>query len=141
MKKVSILVVICLLGQLALGQQAQQQLDQAISTWRMAVLAADEATLKALVADELSYGHSNGKIENKAEFVSVIVSKENVYKRLDLSEQTISMVDKNTAIVRHKMAVDVVSHGEQKSFYIGVLQVWIKRKNTWQMMARQAFKL
>ena len=141
MKKVSILVVICLLGQLALGQQAQQQLDQAISTWRMAVLAADEATLKALVADELSYGHSNGKIENKAEFVSVIVSKENVYKRLDLSEQTISMVDKNTAIVRHKMAVDVVSDGEQKSFYIGVLQVWIKRKNTWQMMARQAFKL
>jgi ketosteroid isomerase-like protein len=139
MKKYGILLTLVLTTHFALAQQALQQVEQAVSTWRTAVLAADVAALEPLMAEELSYGHSNARIEDKKEFLRVIASKENVYKRLDLTNQTVSIVEENMAIVRHTMSVDVVSGGKDQSFLIGVMQVWVKRKNKWQMLARQAF--
>jgi len=47
---------------------------EAVSNLTKAMLNADKAKLDALVADQLSYGHSAGKIEDKAAFVDVIAS-------------------------------------------------------------------
>ena len=54
----------------------------------------------ALTADPLSYGHSGGVVQTKAEFVDVIASKKTVYKSIELSNQTVAVAGSN-AIVRH----------------------------------------
>ena len=48
---------------------------EAVTALRNAMLGADKAKLESLVSDQLSYGHSAGKVENKKEFVEVIAEK------------------------------------------------------------------
>ena len=51
----------------------------AVANLTKAMLAADRAGLTALTADQLSYGHSSGKLEDKAAFIGVIADKKTHY--------------------------------------------------------------
>jgi uncharacterized protein (TIGR02246 family) len=112
---------------------------QAVADLTKAMLAADKAKLEALVADQLSYGHSGGVVQNKAEFVSVIASKKTVYKSINLTDVKVSVVG-NDAIVRHTWDSVSESDGKSTASHIGVLQVWAKQDGKWKLLARQAFK-
>lgn len=113
---------------------------QAVEDLRKAMLEADRGRLEALVADELSYGHSSGTIQNKAQFVDVIVNKETAYKSMTLTEPVVTVVGAD-AIARHTLVVESESAGKTATTKIGVLQVWMKRGDRWKLLARQAFKL
>jgi hypothetical protein len=111
----------------------------AVAVLTKAMLAADKAQLDTLVADQLSYGHSGGVIQTKAEFVDVIASKKTVYKSIVLSDQSVAVAG-NAAIVRHAWASESESGGKSTLSKIGVLQVWQKQGASWKLLARQAFK-
>src|SRR5436190_3092845 len=56
----------------ALAESSDQAaVAEAIAALTKAMLAADKAKLEALLSDNLSYGHSSGKIETKKEVVDV----------------------------------------------------------------------
>ena len=112
----------------------------AVAALTQAMLAADKAKLESLVADQLSYGHSDGVIQNKAEFVDVIASKKTVYKSIVLSDQTVAVVGDN-AIVRHAWSSESERDGKSTMSKIGVMQVWQKQGTNWKLLARQAFKV
>ena len=112
---------------------------EAVAALTRAMLAADRAQLETLVADQLSYGHSGGVIQTKAEFVDVIASKKTIYKSIVLSDQTVAVAG-NNAIVRHAWASESESGGKSTLSKIGVLQVWQKQGASWKLLARQAFK-
>ena len=114
--------------------------NQAIDDLRKAMLAADQAGLEALVTDQLSYGHSGGVIESKAQFVNVIISKKTIYKSITLSEPSVTVVGDN-AIARHIFSADFEADGKPGSSRVGVLQVWTKQDSRWKLLARQAFRL
>jgi hypothetical protein len=97
--------------------------NQAVEALRKAMLEADKAKLQELTADQLSYGHSAGKVETKTEFINVIADKKTVYKSINLSDAS-TKVAGNDAVVRHLMAVDAESDGKLNSVKVGVLQVW-----------------
>ena len=106
-----------------------------------AMLAADKAQLEALVADDLSYGHSGGVIQDKKDFVEVIATKKTVYKSIELSKQTVA-VSGNNAIVRHSWESESgTGDGKWNVSKIGVMQVWQKQGGSWKLLARQAFKV
>ena len=113
---------------------------EAVAALTKAMLDADKAKLESLVADQLSYGHSGGVVQNKAEFVDVIASKKTVYKSIVLSDQTVAVVGDN-AIVRHAWSSESVSDGKSTLSKIGVMQVWQKQGAAWKLLARQAFKV
>lgn len=102
-----------------------------------AMLAADKAELEAGVADQLSFCHANGHIQDKAEFVTVIASKKAIYKSITFVEQPTVTVMSNTAVVRYTTAVEVGSI----SLKLVVLQVWVKDSRAWKLLAHQATKL
>lgn len=137
---------IWLLGMLfvALTTQAQSgeeaQVLSALETWKKALLEKNVTVLKEVLAEDLSYGHSNSKIETKAKFIGAIESGAAVYKTLEMPDMEIKITGK-TAIVRHKMFADIVDEGKAMKTNLGVLQVWIKKKGKWQLLARQAFRL
>lgn len=115
--------------------------ENAVTSLKAAMLAADKAKLESLVVDQLSYGHSSGVIQDKTVFVDVIASKKTVYKSIELSGQTVAIVG-NNAIVRHNWVgtagpADGSKWNESK---IGILQVWQKQGADWKLLARQAFK-
>jgi ketosteroid isomerase-like protein len=114
--------------------------NQAIDDLRKAMLAGDQAGLEALVADQLSYGHSGGVIESKAQFVNVVVSKKTIYKSITLSEPSVTLVG-NNAIARHIFSAEFEADGKPGTARVGVLQVWTKQDGRWKLLARQAFRL
>ena len=130
----------------AIGPAHAQSADeravaQAVEALAKAMLDVDRARLESLAAEQLSYGHSAGKIETKKEFVDAILSRASAFRKLDLSGQTISVVE-NEAIVRHLMTGETVNpSGQVSPVKVGVLQVWQKKDGNWLLLARQAHPL
>lgn len=113
----------------------------AVAALTRAMLAADRAKLESLVADQLSYGHSSGVVQDKKVFVDVIADKKTVYKSIELTKQTV-VVAGNNAIVRHAWESESgPGDGKWNVSKIGVMQVWQKDASGWKLLARQAFKV
>jgi ketosteroid isomerase-like protein len=113
---------------------------KAIDDLTKAMIAADKTALEALVSDQLSYGHSSGTIQDKADFVNVIAGKKTVYNSITLSDPKVAVVG-NNAIARHTFSAEVEANGQKSSPKIGVMQVWVKDGGSWKLLARQAFKI
>jgi len=53
---------------------------QAVEALRKALLEADKAQLEQLTSEQLSYGHSDGRVQTKAEFIDGVMSRKAVVK-------------------------------------------------------------
>jgi ketosteroid isomerase-like protein len=113
---------------------------QAVEAFRNAMLKADRSQFEALTADQLSYGHSAGRVENKSQFVDAATSGRSTWKFITLTDQTIQIVD-DTAIVRHTLTGETERDGKTNPVKIGVLMVWHKPDGAWKLLARQAVRL
>ena len=142
MKKITILLLffVVLLSSIFAQSSEETKVAANVEALRKAMIDADKSVLVNLTAKELSYGHSSGKIENKIDFLEVIISGKTDYKTIDLSDQTITIVD-NIAIVRHNFNAEILSAGTMINLKLGVLQIWKKQQNNWKLLARQACKL
>ncbi|WP_461042332.1 nuclear transport factor 2 family protein [Spirosoma harenae] len=118
----------------------QDAVVQAVEQLRQLMISPDKEKLEALAADQLSYGHSAGKIEDKNAFVDALVSGASDFVSIELSDQTISVTD-NTALVRHKLVGETLDKGKPGQVKLSVLLVWIKQKGSWKLLARQAVKI
>lgn len=115
-----------------------QAVAQAVAALTRAMLAADRAGLEALTHEGLSYGHSAGRIENRAQFVGNIVERNNPFGEINITNQTIQ-VNGEDAIVRHTFTGHTTGGGRITPVNIGILQVWKKQGGAWKLYARQAF--
>ncbi|MGV3560942.1 nuclear transport factor 2 family protein [Larkinella arboricola] len=118
----------------------KQAVEQAVEKLRKAIIDADKAALAALTTDQLTYGHSNGLVEDKDAFIKALVSGESDFTSIDLTDQTVTVVD-NTAWVRHKLAGNTNNKGVPGTAKLSVLMVWVKQKGGWKLLARQAVKI
>lgn len=118
----------------------QVAVGQAVEQLRLLMISPDKAKLDALAADDLSYGHSNGKIEAKAAFVEAFTSGSSDFVSIELTDQHITVVD-NTALVRHKLMGETLDGGKPGQAKLSVLQVWVKQRGNWKLLARQAVKI
>ena len=114
--------------------------SKAVEKLRKAMISGERAELQACASDSLSYGHSGGMVENKAEFVEHIASGKSDFVTIELSEQTIS-VKQNVAVVRHTLTATTNDGGKPGTVKIKVLLIFEKEKGQWKLLARQAVKL
>jgi hypothetical protein len=110
----------------------------AVEALRKAMIAGDRAGLQQLAADELTYGHSSGRLENKSEFVEALASGKSGFTAIELNDQTVSVID-NVALVRHGFVGTRKADGDKMKLMI--LTVWLQRGEQWKLVARQAAKL
>ena len=115
------------------------EVTTAVEQLRKAMVDADSSKLAASVSDNLSYGHSSGHVEGKAEFIRKIMSGQSDFVTIDLVNQVVSVSDK-TAIVRHDLNAKTNDNGKPNEVHLHILLVWQKQNGTWQLMARQAVK-
>jgi ketosteroid isomerase-like protein len=110
----------------------------AVEALRKAMVAGDQAALEKLAMDELSYGHSSGRLENKAEFIATLTSGKAGFSAIDLSDQTVNVVDK-IALVRHVFNGTRRKEGDKMK--LAILTVWLQQQDQWKLLARQAARL
>jgi hypothetical protein len=110
----------------------------AVEALRKAMIAADKPALDKLTLPELSYGHSSGRLENKAEFIEALVSGKSGFSAIELSDQTVNVVDR-IALVRHVFNGTRRKQGDKMK--LSILTVWLQQQEQWKLLARQAAKL
>jgi ketosteroid isomerase-like protein len=113
---------------------------QNVEALREALLKADKAQLERLTAEQLSYGHSDGRVQNKAEFIDGVMTRKATVKSLNFPDLKIAVTG-DAAIVRHIYESESETDGKPNSVKIGTLGVWQKQGGNWKLLARQGYKL
>ncbi len=143
MKNILVLFLLTLsvsLFQSLKAQEKNSSIEKAVLQLKEALLSGNEAQLRAISSKHLSYGHSNGLIENQDAFVATLISGKSVFLSIDLSEQTMDQVE-NTAIVRHTLYAKTNNEGVLGEVKLKVLMIFQKEKGAWKLLARQAVKI
>lgn len=117
----------------------EQDVAKAVDKMTQAMLHKDIATLNALTSDNVTYGHSSGKIQNKQEFIADIETGRSGFKTLQMLNQKIKM-NGDTALVRNHFSAQAVNSGVEVPTEIENFQIWQKQKGQWLLIGRQAFK-
>ena len=142
MKLILSFLVLCFVSTtILLAQTADEKaVSAAVEKFRQAMVASDNATLEKMSSDQLSYGHSNGLVEDKAAFLKQFVTGQTDFVTISLSDQTIRIVG-DAAVVRHRLVADTNNNKVPGNVDLMVLMVWEKQKGEWKLLARQAVKL
>jgi ketosteroid isomerase-like protein len=122
------------------GTADEAAVNHAVEVLRQALLEADKARLEQLSADQLSYGHSDGRVQTKAQFIDGVMTRKAIVKSLDFPELSIAVVG-DAAIARHLYSSESETDGKAASVRIGAIQVWQKQDGSWKLLARQGYKL
>ena len=113
---------------------------QNVEIFRKAQLEADRAKLAQVTSDQVSYGHSDGRVETKEQFINGVMTRKAVVKSLAFPELKVAVAG-NAAIARHIWLSESELDGKATTTRIGVLQVWQKQDGDWKLLARQGFSL
>jgi hypothetical protein len=127
---------------ISFAQVDSVSLKQAMSDLDKALVSKDEKTLVQLLHPEVSYGHSNGWVQNKTDIINDLKSGKLIYDKLESTNVNIVAINNNWATVR----TSTNATGRSTSIptfelKLHVLQVWLKTKTGWQLLARQSTKL
>lgn len=129
------------IGGAALAQAGEEAaVAKAVEAFREAMLKKDKAAFEKLCAEEMSYGHSAGRMETKAQFIADATGARSMWKSITLSDASVKVVG-NNAIARHKLTGETQSGGKTNAINIGILMVWAKQGPDWKLLARQAYRL
>ncbi|MDI3395589.1 nuclear transport factor 2 family protein [Pseudomonas sp. V98_8] len=118
---------------------ADKDVAKAVDHLTQAMLHKDIAELNALTAENLSYGHSSGKIQDKQQFIADIETGKSAFKTLEMQNQTIT-VSGDVALVRHHFSAQALKGTEVVPTEIENFQIWQKQSGKWLLVGRQAFK-
>ena len=99
-----------------------------------AMVEHDLATLDRLLADGLSYAHSSGARDTKAEYLANLASGYYDYARIDHPVDRVEVVG-DTAIVVGRMTSDLAVQGTAKTIDNLALAVWTRATGEWQLLA------
>jgi hypothetical protein len=119
--------------------KAEQQVLQAEKDRFAAMIKADRAALERLLAEDLTYTHTNALFQTKAEFISSVTGGTIDYISVVPSESDFKVrIDGNLAIVNGVAAVNVVDTGKDLKFKLRYTTVHRNQGGRWQLISWQA---
>ena len=118
-----------------------EEVQKAVSAFNKAIVNPTVGLMESLCAEELTYGHSSGLIQDRAAFIDDIVNGPFDFSSVEAPNQSIH-ISGNTAIVRHIFLAKATNAGEAVDIRIGNVQAYQKGDDgKLRLLARQAYKL
>ena len=120
----------------------EEAVAKRVEAFRTAQIAQDAKALDDLSAPELSYSHSDARVEDKATFIKNATNGRSRSLSLQYKDPSIRVVG-DVAIVRfHWMAEsETVADGKKSSTNLHILMNWQKQAGTWKLLTRASTKL
>jgi ketosteroid isomerase-like protein len=120
----------------------EEAVAKKLEAFRAAQMAHDGKALEALVAPELSYSHSSGVVQDKAEFLAGATDPKSKFLSLEYKDPWIKVVG-DAAIVRfHWVAQsETVADGKKSDTNLHILMTWLKQGGEWKLLDRGSTKL
>jgi hypothetical protein len=106
------------------------------------MMKQDAIALDSLLDDDLTYVHTGGDLQTKAQFLETIRSKSLVYESISPSEVQVHVHD-GLAIAtgRSQMRVRSANAGAASSFGIRFTEAFVRRNGRWLLTAWEATRL
>ena len=139
-KELLLMIVMILCYTISHAQTKFKTVAAAAEALRVAMVDGNAVMLAQLADDSLTYGHSTGRIQNKAEFINALTDGSSDFVSIDILNQTIKQFG-NTAIIRHTLSAVTNDNGKPGTVKLYILLVWKKAHHTWKLIARQAVKV
>jgi hypothetical protein len=137
---IMISAIACLEAAAQSAKTPEQQVLQADLDRFTAMTKGDLAALEQLLAVELTYIHSNARIEDKHAFIYGIKSGGTKYLKIIPTERQAHVMG-NVAVLNGVAAVRVVDRGQDLDITIRYTNVHVLRDRRWQMVAWQATRM
>jgi hypothetical protein len=141
MKKLLVLFLLIMTSRANAQSDEKQALIEKVQTFNKAVFFdKDSISLDRMLAKQVTYGHSGGKVEDRKEMIHAAVTNKSTYSQQNTSDINVLLHGK-TAVVRHLFTATETKEGQPSPLKLKVMQVWVKEKKEWRLMARQAVKV
>ena len=121
------------------AQTDEEKLIGTVKEFHQALVSKNTVSINQQTDRALSYGHSNGWVETKAEMMKNLETGYLNYH--SYKEDSIAIViNNNMANVRFIADIDVTLKETRGNYHLKVLEVWVKKSKRWVLFARQAVK-
>ena len=101
----------------------------------------NDSKILELFSDDVSFGHSNGWIQNKDDFKKDFESGKVKYQSVKQTELKEFKIKNKFANIRRIIAVKGLYKNETFEMKLSVLEFWIKQKGIWKLWSRQSVKI
>ena len=124
------------------GSAEEDAVAKNVEAFRAAQIAADAKAFDALCAAELSYSHSDGRVEDKATFIANATNGKSKFLSLDYLDPQIRVVGPAAIVRFHWLGEqEAVADGKKSSTNLHILMNWQKQGADWKLLSRAATKL
>jgi ketosteroid isomerase-like protein len=115
---------------------------KSVEAFRAAQAAANAEILASLCAAELSYSHSDGRVEDKTTFIANATSGKSKWLSLVYEDPKIRVVGPAAIVRFHWLGeAEAVADGKKSSTNLHILMNWQKQGADWKLLSRAATKL
>lgn len=136
-KLLPILFVLIAVGSFA--QTDEEKLIKTVKEFHVALVNKNTVSINQQTDKALSYGHSNGWVQTKADLIKDFETGYISYQ--NIKEDSISVtMNGNMANVRFIADFSATMKGATNTYHLKVLEVWVKKGNRWLLFGRQAVK-
>ena len=121
------------------AQTDSVKLVATVKEFHQALVNGNTISINQQTDKMLSYGHSNGWIETKADMIKNLETGYMNYN--SIKEDSIKlMINGSMANVRFVADINATLNGTAGNFHLKVLEVWVRKGKRWLLFARQAVK-
>jgi Domain of unknown function (DUF4440) len=124
---------------IGLAQADEEKLTTTVKEFHQALVNKNTVSINQQTDKALSYGHSNGWVETKADMIKDLETGYISYSSIKEDSITVA-INGNMANVRFLADITATMNGIVSNFKLRVLEVWVKKSNRWVLFARQAVK-
>ena len=115
---------------------------KSVEAFRAAQVAADAKAFDALCAAELSYSHSDGRVEDKAAFIANATNGKSKFVSLKYEDPKIRVIGPAAIVRFHWLGeAEAIPDGKKSSTNLHILMNWQKQGADWKLLSRASTKL
>ncbi len=122
------------------AEDARQEILAADARRFAAMIQGDQAALDGLLAGDLTYTHSSGQVETKAQFLESLRSGTLRYLSAQPSDQAVRLYG-DTAVVTGRAEVKVSNQGQEAALSLRFTEVWVRSGGAWKLTAWQSTRI
>jgi ketosteroid isomerase-like protein len=120
----------------------EEAVAKKVEAFRAAQVAADVKAFDALCAPELSYSHSDGRVEDKPTFIANATNGKSKFVSLEYKELQVRVVGPAAIVRFHWLGEqEAVADGKKSATNLHILMNWQKQGDDWKLLTRGSTKL
>ena len=121
------------------AQTDEAKLISTLKEFHQALVNKNTVSINQQTDKALSYGHSNGWVETKADVIKDLETGYISYQSFKEDSITVA-INGNMANVRFVADITATMKATTSNFHLKVLEVWVKKGKRWVLFARQAIR-